>query len=308
MKTKTSLLSSLRASLLTIATIVGITSLVQPVRAATYIWNVASPGANNWNVNANWNPNTGNPGSADAAKFGSVGTNVNSTSIDNVVSANTTITSLQYSNLFGWHVTQIPATVTLTVTGGATFGGFTNETSSTAVAMSDAGTLLVSGGNFIVGNQGNSAVQSITADFSGLSNLVYNASAGSFNLCNSNRSQGTMTLAAASNNLTCATANIGTGSSSSSVTTTMKLGSGTNLINANTINLAGNRGSATINFANAAGGIRIRGTGGTEADRATMVLGLRNTGSSTGGTSTGTLSFNGHPVDAKISTLTLGRR
>jgi autotransporter-associated beta strand protein len=300
-KLSTCLLTKILAAMVLV--LAGLTS----ANAVTYLWNVASPGSGNWNVNANWSPSTANPGSADTVKFGFIGTNSTAV-INNVVSVNTTITSLAYTNLAGWHVTQIPSGVTLTVSGGCTIGGFTNalESSSTAVGMVDAGTFYISGGNFIVGNAGNSAVQTLTADFSGLSNLVYNASSGIFNLCNSNRSQGTMTLAAASNNLTAATANIGTGSSSSTSATSFKLGSGTNLINISSINLSANRENGTISFFNSAGGIRIRGTGGTDTDRATMVLGNRNTGSSTGGTSKGQLSFNGHPVDAKLATVTLG--
>ena len=110
--------------------------------------------------------------------------------------------------------------------------------------MVAAGTLYVSGGNYIVSVAANTAVQTITNDMSGLSNFVYNVSSGIFNMCNSNRSQGLLVLAAQSNNVTAATANIGTGSSSSTVNTRMQLGSGTNNSNINTINLSAGRGSA----------------------------------------------------------------
>src|SRR5215468_10328416 len=78
--------------------------------ATTFAWNVASPGANNWNVNANWSPNTGNPAAADTATFGLAGTAANATTINNVVSVTTTITSLTYTNFTAglWHNTQIP--------------------------------------------------------------------------------------------------------------------------------------------------------------------------------------------------------
>src|SRR4051795_7682382 len=93
--------------------------------AATYQWNVVSPAANNWNVNANWNPATGNPGVGDSAVLGAVGTAPNLSTINSVVSVDTTITSLFITNTTSgtWHVTQIPAGVTLTVTGGVTVGG-----------------------------------------------------------------------------------------------------------------------------------------------------------------------------------------
>src|SRR4051812_26884817 len=69
--------------------------------AAAYVWNVASPGANNWNVDGNWNvanfPGFG--GSlTDIATFGATGTSANSTTVNNVVSANTTIATLNFTN------------------------------------------------------------------------------------------------------------------------------------------------------------------------------------------------------------------
>src|SRR4051812_33302604 len=84
--------------------------------ATTFLWNVPSPGVNNWNINANWLPATGNPGSADTAQFGIIGTNGNATTVDNIVSVNTAITALQYTNNINntWHVTQISDGVTLT--------------------------------------------------------------------------------------------------------------------------------------------------------------------------------------------------
>jgi hypothetical protein len=47
--------------------------LAQSAHAETYLWNVPSPAANNWNVNANWTPFTGNPGPADTAIFSDFG-------------------------------------------------------------------------------------------------------------------------------------------------------------------------------------------------------------------------------------------
>lgn len=49
--------------------------------AAPFVWNVASPGANNWNVDANWLPGAGNPGAADTAIFSATGTSASATTI-----------------------------------------------------------------------------------------------------------------------------------------------------------------------------------------------------------------------------------
>src|SRR2546421_7360802 len=101
-----------------------ILAINQFASAATFLWNVVSPGANNWNVNANWNPSTGNPGSADTAVFGTTGTGATATTINNVVSVNTAITALEYTNTTSgaWHVTQIADGVTLTTSGNVIVG------------------------------------------------------------------------------------------------------------------------------------------------------------------------------------------
>ncbi|HSU52750.1 MAG TPA: autotransporter-associated beta strand repeat-containing protein, partial [Candidatus Dormibacteraeota bacterium] len=283
--------------------------------ATTFLWNVASPGANNWNVNANWLPATANPGSADTAVFGAVGTAANATTINNIVSVNTTITSLVYTNTSSgtWHVTQIPSGVTLTVTGGVTVGGLgAVDSLITADAMVDGGTLLVTGGNYVVGNSGSSSFLNNTNDLSGLSNFVYSVNAGFFNFGASNRAGGTLSLANGSNSITAGTMNIGTGSSSSGGTARMLLGGGTNIFNVNTLTMSAGRETANLQFATGTGGWKLRGTGGTDADRCTVVGGTRDTGGTGGGPSTpqqttANILANGHPVDLKFSTLTLGR-
>src|SRR4051812_34295012 len=62
--------------------------------ATTFLWNVPTPAANNWNVNANWTPNTGNPGAADSAIFGNVGPSTSPTTVNNVVSVSTSVNTL----------------------------------------------------------------------------------------------------------------------------------------------------------------------------------------------------------------------
>src|SRR5258706_594124 len=82
----------------------------------------------------------------------------------------------------------------------------------------------------VIGNQGSAGLNSGTIfDLSGLSNFVYNASAGAVQMGVSNRSTANLTLAAASNSITAATINVDTGSSSSSGTAgALKFGAGTN--------------------------------------------------------------------------------
>ena len=280
--------------------------------ASTYLWNVPTPGANNWNVNANWSPSTGIPGPADTAMFGPFGTSPNATTINNVVSVSTFVTTLQFTNYYTagqFHVTQIPANTTLTVSGTLTVGGITTN-NATYAAMVNAGTLLVTGIALNVGNNGGNAFSSGTIlDLSGLSNFVYSSSSGTVGIGTAgNRSGGNLTLAAASNSITAATINLETTSSSSSGSGTINLGPGTNLVNASAINIAAQRSSGTLQFNLASGGLRLRGTGGTDADRANIVVGNRSTAASTTpATTTGTIALNGHPVDLKLGTLTLGQ-
>src|SRR6185312_7569282 len=117
-----------------------------PSQAASYVWNVASPGANSWNANGNWDvanfPGFG--GSlTDVATFGATGTSANATTVNNVVSVNTTIATLNFTNTTAgtWHVTQIPAGVTLTISGATTVGfGAANVNSMvTSAAMIGGG-------------------------------------------------------------------------------------------------------------------------------------------------------------------------
>ena len=124
----------------------------------SFLWNVASPGANNWNVAANWTPN-GVAGAADTNSFGATGTSASSSTINNVVSQSVSISTLLYTNENGvsgqWHVTQIPAGVTLTVTTNLTVGfPASSDTFTSLVAMVDAGTLQVTGNTLTIGNNG----------------------------------------------------------------------------------------------------------------------------------------------------------
>jgi autotransporter-associated beta strand protein len=287
---------------------------VHPVLGATsFLWSQATPGPNNWNVNANWTPSTGNPGPGDTAIFGLTGTVSDNLTVNNVVSVNNSINTLQFTNTGAgvWHVSQIPSGVTLTVTNNMTVGGLTTATAASLAAMSGGGTLLVTGNTLQVG-QGNlaAALSGNTLDLSGLSNFVYGASSGTISVGSGNRSAGNWLLAAVSNSISAGTVNLNSASSSSSTSGTITLGSGTNQINAGTINVAaGNtRSACTVQFpaASATGGLRVRGSGGTDADRATMTMGNRQA-SGSGGTTTANLNLNGHAVDFKLNTLTVGQ-
>src|SRR4051812_38227929 len=67
--------------------------------ATTFLWSASPPTANNWNVNQNWTPNTGNPAPGDTAIFGNTGPSTSPTSVNNVVSVSASVNTLQFTNI-----------------------------------------------------------------------------------------------------------------------------------------------------------------------------------------------------------------
>jgi fibronectin-binding autotransporter adhesin len=288
---------------------------VQSANAATYLWNAASVGANNWNDNANWTPSTGNPGPADTAVFSDFGTVGDQFTVNNVVSVSTSISALLYTNLTSglWNVTQIPPTNTLTVSGAVTIGGSSGG-GVTLAAMTGGGTFLVLGtSNYLtLGNTtANGNATPGTLDLSGLTTFIFSATNGYVGIgdippgANASRSSGNLTLAAGSNNMTAATLDMNgaTGTASQPI---LNLGADTNIINVNTFNVGGGRSVTKVQFAGGTGGLKLRGTGGTDTNRTTMVVGNRNTGGTGTFVTSGSVLLNGHPVDMKLATVTLG--
>jgi hypothetical protein len=264
----------------------------------------------NWSDRLNW-ALPGAPGAGDNVIFGDGSSTVSSeATVNNFVNSTFTIGTLAYNQITSgaWHVTQIPAGSTLTVTGAMVVGGATStDGAKTAVGMMDAGTLVLKN-SLTIGNNGNTAADSGTIlDLSGLSNFVFNASSGSITLGNGARSGANLNLAGVSNNITASTINANIAAASSSANGTLNLGAGTNILNVGTFNVAEERNSCTVQFPASAttGGLRLRGTAGTDASRCSMILGNRTANGSSGG-DTGTLSLNTHQVDMKFSTLTVG--
>jgi len=276
--------------------------------AASFEWSGASGADDFWSTGANWNPG-GPPGSADSPVFGETDTVGDATTVNNIVGPSTTVAALSYTNSLAgtWHVTEISSGSTLTVSGTVIVGGGTVNNLSTAAAMVGGGTFLATGNTFTVGNGGPAnPLTPGTLDLSNLTNFIYEASGGTIGIASfGSRGMGTLTLAAVSNSLTAGTINIngatGTGSQPK-----LNLGGGTNIINVNTFNVGGGRSTTTLGFFSGTGGLRLRGTSGTDDSRTTMVVGNRNTGGTGTLTTTGNAFFNGHPVNMKFATLTLG--
>ncbi len=285
------------------------TSGAMAASTASWIGNPGVTATTNWSDILNWTvaPLQNN------AIFGSTGSAGDLDTVTSFVDANQYPSSLQYTNnslspSSQFHNTFIPGGVTLSVgPGNLTIGGIVADNYRTQVKITGGGTLLVTNalsiGNNTAGSSGND--QQTRLDLSGLTNFVLNAPAATITMSSGNRSSADFTLAANSNYITAATWNANIASSSSSVSGTLNLGAGTNIINVNTFAIAGNRGTCPVNLP-AGAGLRLRGAGGTDSDRANMTVGNHNA-SGTGSTAAGTLNFDGGAVDIKLGTLILGQ-
>jgi autotransporter-associated beta strand protein len=264
-----------------------------------------------WTNLANWN--SAAPGPLDTAVFDATSPVGAATIINNVVSLDQTVAALTYNQTTAgqWHVTQIPAATTLTVGGALTVGGVTVNSSVTSAALTGGGTLQVNGSLTVGNNATSGSLSGTILDLSGLSNFVFKNSAGNLQVSSGNRSGANMKFAAVSNHVTAANVNFNTLSTSGTTATgTVNLGAGTNLFNVATLFVtAYGRNTSTLQFPGATGGLRVRGLSGAETDRCpTYQVGYRgNFNSAGGGTSAGTNSFFGHPVDIKVGQLTVGR-
>jgi fibronectin-binding autotransporter adhesin len=224
----------------------------------------------NWSTAGNWTANGGStpPAATDTAVFANNASAPTSVAtVDTIVSVNTTVGSLLYTNINpATHNTQINPGVTLTVNGPLTVGLISQ---TTVDAMSGTGNLIVnSTGNFTVGG---SAATS------------------------------TMTLADGSNQIMCATLSIGESGSGNGRTDILNLGNGTNEFFANAMNLGTGKGSGTIQFAGANGGVLIAGANG--AGRVPAVL--MGSGTSGTGASKGQLLLAGHPANVIVSNVNM---
>ena len=288
-----------------------LTSQFAAANTALWIGNPGASASTNWSDNANWN-NVGAGGAGalqNDVRFGGTGAAATAGEINNVVDTAQHPFSIAYTNGPGqFHTTLIPEGITLTNDNGLIVGGLTADAYTTRVDLTGGGTLLQLGTPFTVQNHGAAVSTALaTLDLSALSNFVYTNSAGVLTIggTGGNRSAGALNLAGASNFITAATINLGTGSGANAATSNLRLGAGTNIINVGTFNIVNNKNSATFTFLDANGGLRLRGLGGTDADRANFTIANRNqTGT---GTTTGNLFLNGHPVDIKAGTMTVGQ-
>jgi hypothetical protein len=300
-------------------------AFAQLAGAAVYTWNVSS---GNWSDPSSWTPTpgAGGPLAVDTVTFGNTGASTSSNTVNNTVDASFAGTVANMTNSavsitpFNFNVTQIPTGKTLTVTNRVVVGGL-NEGAGpflTYAFMNGGGTFMFTGTNLAVENYGTAAGANTYAnlDLSGLANFVFNNPNGSISIADTTlpqtsgslnvRAGGNMVLAGGSNSITASTINLATcNAPQGGPLSTLALGTGTNIINVGTFNIANNKNSANVFFAGPTGGLRIRGSGGTVTSRATIIVGNKNVGGGTGVT-TGQLLLNGHPVDILANRLVVG--
>lgn len=287
--------------------------LVSPnLNAAAITWD-AGGANNNWSTIQNWSDNLAATG--DDVTFNATGALASGTT--NTVDASISIASFAYSQESATlqHTTAIAAGQTLAVTGNFLLAGSATASTATNVTITGAtGALTVGGTSFQVGQTTpttNTANNSL--DMSGLGTLTANLGAtGIFRL---GSSVGTGTVGALTTVKLAATSSItadilGVGDKASrGGTQTLKLGGTSNTINANNIyigpNAGGGRANGDISFETGTGTLQLRAADGSAAVTA---MSLINTSFGTANNLTATANFAGHSVDAKIGTLTMGRR
>jgi autotransporter-associated beta strand protein len=230
---------------------------------------------------------------------------------------NQTITSLTSTTNSGTATNNIiiDAGKTLTVTGAVTLGA-NAATSTTLITGSGGGSFVNNndGGTFQVGGgTGGTNINAAVVDFSGFGSFTANlGAAGTFRVGDNNtNSSGVagantiLTLAATQNLIAAGTLNIGQGTGQAS-TPALRLGSGTNTIRADIVNIGGNttRSGGRLDFAGASGSVNIRAFDGTSRATVNMV----NGSISTAANQTSDFLMAGHSADLLVSTLTMAAR
>ncbi len=270
----------------------------------------AGGGDSNWSTLLNWSDDASPTG--DFVTFNTAGLLASGTT--NTVDASQSIASLSYNfeSSSTQHTTAIAASQTLDVAGNFLLAGSTTAATPTNVTLTGStGALTVGGTSFQVGQTTPTAGStSNLLDMSGLGSLTANlGSGGTFRVGpNTNLTPGALVTAklAVSSSITTDTMGVGDRSGRGG-THVLKLGSGTNTINANTLNVGSiaGRGNGDLSFESGSGTLQLRAADGTSP---VTTFNLVNTSFGTGNLLSATADFTGHSVDAKISALNMGIR
>jgi autotransporter-associated beta strand protein len=208
----------------------------------------------------------------------------------------------------------IGAGKTLAIHGDVKLGTFTSATNSTSkLTVSGAGTLAVEAdtGKFHLGTSSSGSGVNTTLDLSGLQTFSLNYLGEGSTLTIGNSAAGgatTNTLVLAANSTVNVSAiNIGNYQVANS-TETLKLGSGTNVIQTDTLSLGtaanpygGGRGVGVFQFNGSTGSLVLRDQAGALGPNVNI-----GTGNSSGN-GYGSFNVTGHPSDIRINTLSMGQ-
>lgn len=282
----------------------------QEVHAAAITWD-AGGADNNWSTINNWSDNLDPIG--DDVTFNATG--ALASGITNTVSSSVSIASLTYNidSSTLQHTTAIAAGQTLAVTGNFLLASSVAATTPTNVTIAGStGALTVGGTSFQVGQTAPTAASATsTLDMSGLGTLTANLSGvtSTFRLgatsTTSISTSSTLKLAG-TNTITANTLGVGD-TSGGGATHTLKLGSVSNTINANFVNVGSRSGRASgnISFNTSTGTLLLRAADGTSA---VTEMNLVNNSFGHTATHVAVVDFTGHSVDAKIGALNMALR
>jgi hypothetical protein len=288
--------------------------------AATVSWNWTA-GDRNWSTPGNWTG--GIPESTNAVIFGPTDAQVDTNTV-NTMDANTTVSSLSYTNsspapAISYQNTTVASGRTLTITNGLTVGAgsvATNTTANlnTAVTLTGGGgKVAITGGNVAIGHQslGSGApsfyIQALL-DLRGLDEFSYNNAAGTFSVAgNGQRRQGGEVYLTGTNSVVANALSLGIAASGAGANPgKLHLGSTNNLF-ANTITVARLQTGSLIDFQtglnNPVAKIRARdGVSGVT----NWYVGWHSAPNQSGNSSSGTNDFSGGILDASVTNLYVG--
>ena len=299
--------------------------------AATIVW-TNGPTDMNWSSADNWIGGVA-PGATDDVRFYDDGTAGSPGAVNNIVSADTSISSLQYApSNYLYHTTEIASGRTLTVTNGLTAGGTLTADGSLQVfsSITGAGGALSVSGNTSArlwvgqGSTVNFTTPLATLDMSGLDTFQSTAGLVSVgvklgtvagNPLHLNWPQGTLILA--KTNLIVAAGSPGTlgnaavmvgYSPSNPGIGIVQLGQ-TNAILANGVSVGDRRSMGTINFYSgvSANNPSLFLRNATGARLANLWIGDEFAEGGTATTSTGTVDLTGGTLDAQVDNLIVAR-
>jgi hypothetical protein len=286
--------------------------------AATVLWNWTA-GDRDWSTAGNWTG--GIPTSTNTVIFSDTDAQTGTSPV-NIVDANTTVSSLSYTNSSSGSATSyqnstVASGLTLTITNGLNVGAGSVTTNATAdlfttVALTGGGgRVAVTGGNVAIGHQSNtSASYYIRAllDMRGLDGFSYNNAAGTFSVAgNYQRRQGGEVYLAGTNSIVASALSLGTsGPGVGSSHGKLHLGA-TNSLFPNTITLGKLINGSLMDFQTGLNNpqAKIRGKDGVSGV-GNWYLGWNSDPNQSASYGSATNDFSGGILDASVTNLYVG--